>query len=132
VASELSAPLRVIVVRKVGVSWQPELAMGTVGESGASVVNTGMVRRAGVKPDELSAAQAHARVEVRSRLRALRGGRRRVPLEGRTAVVVDDGIATGATARTACRVARAQGAVRVVVGSPQAVTALRDLAEQVV
>ncbi|WP_239080328.1 phosphoribosyltransferase [Paractinoplanes brasiliensis] len=136
VAAKLHAPLDVIIVRKVGVPWQPELAMGAVGEAGTSVVNRGVVRRTGVKPDELGAAQAHARVEVQRRLQALRGDRAPVRLAGRTAIVVDDGIATGSTARAACRVARALGAARVVlaspVGSPDAVTGLADVADEVI
>jgi putative phosphoribosyl transferase len=136
VARELHAPLDVIVVRKVGVPWQPELAMGAVGEGGADVVSTGVVRLAGVKPDELSAAQAHARAEVQRRVQALRGHRPPADLAGRTAVIVDDGIATGSTARAACGVARSQGAVRVVlavpVASPDAVDVLSDVADEVV
>jgi putative phosphoribosyl transferase len=136
VARALVAPLDVIVVRKVGVPWQPELAMGAIGEDGADVVDSVVVRRARVKPEELREGQARARVEVQRRVRALRGDRTRVELAGRTAVVVDDGIATGSTARAACRVARAQGAARVVlavpVGSQQAVAALGDVADAVV
>lgn len=136
VARALRAPLDVIVVRKVGVPWQPELAMGAVGEAGANLVNTGVVSLAGVKPEELGAAQAHARVEVQHRLRALRGDRPPAQLSGRTALVVDDGIATGSTARAACRIARSLGAARVVlavpVGPPDAVRALSDVADEVV
>jgi len=136
VARALQAPLDVIVVRKVGVPWQPELAMGAIGEGNAGVVNDGVVRMAGVKPDELSAAQTHTRVEVQRRVRALRGHRPPVQLAGRTAVIVDDGIATGSTARAACRVARAQGAARVVLAIPvapaDAVANLSDAADEVV
>jgi putative phosphoribosyl transferase len=136
VARALQAPLDVIVVRKVGVPGQPELAMGAVGEGGASVVDTDIVRRAGVQPDELSAAQAHARAEVQQRVRALRGHRAPAELTGRTAVIVDDGIATGSTARAACRVVRARGAARIVlavpVASPEAVAGLSSIADEVV
>lgn len=136
VARQLHAPLDVIVVRKVGVPWQPELAVGAVGEGDVGVVNAGVVRLAGVKPAELRAAQAHARVEVQRRVQALRGHRPSADVAGRTAVIVDDGIATGATARAACEVARSQGAVRVVlavpVASPDAADALSDVADEVV
>ncbi|GIF02069.1 phosphoribosyltransferase [Paractinoplanes rishiriensis] len=136
VARALRAPLDVIVVRKVGVPWQPELAMGAVGEAGAGVVSTGVVRLAGIKPEDLRTAQAHARVEVRRRLQALRGDRPPVDLSGRTALVVDDGIATGSTARVACQIARSQGAARVVlavpVGAPEAVRVMSEVADEVV
>ncbi|MGA5299565.1 phosphoribosyltransferase [Nucisporomicrobium flavum] len=136
VARELNAPLDVIVVRKVGVPWQPELAMGAVGEDGAAVVNTGVVRVTKVAQDELNAAQERARAEIQRRVHALRGNRPRVELAGRTAVVVDDGIATGSTARVACRVARSLGATRIVlaapVGAPDAVRSLVDVADEVV
>ncbi|WP_199512526.1 phosphoribosyltransferase [Nucisporomicrobium flavum] len=136
VARELNAPLDVIVVRKVGVPWQPELAMGAVGEDGAAVVNTGVVRVTKVAQDELNAAQERARAEIQRRVHVLRGNRPRVELAGRTAVVVDDGIATGSTARVACRVARSLGATRIVlaapVGAPDAVRGLADVADEVV
>jgi putative phosphoribosyl transferase len=136
VARALRAPLDVIVVRKVGVPWQPELAMGAVGEDGTSIVHTGVVRQAGVDPTTLAAAQAHASEEVARRVRFLRRGRSRMPLDGRTAVIVDDGVATGSTARAACQVARAHGAARVVLAVPvapaAAVAALREVADEVV
>jgi putative phosphoribosyl transferase len=136
VAQALGVPLDVIVVRKVGVPWQPELAMGAVGEDGASIVNQRVVSGARVTADELTAAQARARAELDQRVKALRGDRPRVSLDGRTAVVVDDGIATGSTARAACRVARAHGAAKVVlavpVAAPDAVYALSDIADEVV
>jgi putative phosphoribosyl transferase len=129
VARELGAPLDVIVVRKLGLPFQPELAMGAVGEDGVVVVNPEVIARAGVTGEQLAAAEARERAEVERRAQRFRGDRPRLPLEGRTAVVVDDGIATGATARAACRVARAHGATRVVLAvpvcSPQTARSLR-------
>ncbi|HEV7898550.1 MAG TPA: phosphoribosyltransferase [Planosporangium sp.] len=136
VARALDAPLDVIVVRKIGVPWQPELAMGAVGEDGATIVNIAVVEMAQVDRAELTAAADTARGELDRRVERLRGDRPRIDLSGKTAVVVDDGIATGATARVACRVAKAQGADRVVlavpVGSPHAVTSMADAADEVV
>ena len=120
VAQALDAPLDVIVVRKLGVPFQPELGMGAVGEDGVRVINTGLVRVAGVSEDELAAAQAREQAQVDARAARYRAYRARLPLEGRVAVVVDDGIATGSTARAACQVARAQGAARVVLAVPVA------------
>jgi putative phosphoribosyl transferase len=136
VARALSAPLDVLVVRKVPVPWQPEYAMGAVGEDGASVVNMAALRVGGISPEQLAAAQEAARGEVERLVSALRGGRARVPVAGRTAVVVDDGIATGATARAACQVLREQGAGRIVLATPvapaEAVPALAAVADEVV
>jgi putative phosphoribosyl transferase len=120
VARALHAPLDVIVVRKLGVPFQPELGMGAIGEDGIRIVNDEVVRLADVSPDEVAAVEATERVELERRARRFRGDRPRVSLEGRTAVVVDDGIATGSTARAACQVARAHGAARVVLAVPVA------------
>jgi putative phosphoribosyl transferase len=136
VARALDAPLDVIVVRKVGVPWQPELAMGAVGEDGVTIANDEVVRMAAVTPEELAAAAATARAELDRRVALLRGGRPGVELTGKTAIIVDDGIATGATAHAACQVARAHGAARVVlavpVASPRAVKAMSAVADEVV
>jgi len=120
VARALGAPLDVIVVRKLGVPFQPELGMGAVGEDGVRVLNREVIRLAQVSEDELAAVQAREQAEVARRARRYRGGRMRAPLDGRVAVIVDDGIATGSTARAACQTARALGAARVVLAVPVA------------
>ena len=119
VAETLGAPLDVIVVRKLGVPSHPELAMGAVGEGGAVVVNDDVLAEAGV------GAGQFARVEVQERRElARRVARYRAAAASRTSgaqvVIVDDGMATGATARAACQVARALGAARVVLAVPVA------------
>jgi putative phosphoribosyl transferase len=120
VAGQLEAPLDVVVVRKLGVPFQPELAMGAVAEDGVRIVDDDVIRRAGVTSAELAAIEEQQRSEVVRRVARYRHGRPHVPLVGRTALVVDDGIATGSTARVACRVARAWGARRVVLAVPVA------------
>ncbi len=120
VARALGATLDVIVVRKLGVPFQPELGMGAIGEDGVRVVNDEIVRLARVTYDELAAVETRERAELERRARRFRSGRDRVPLAGRVVVVVDDGIATGSTARAACEVARAEGASRVVLAVPVA------------
>jgi putative phosphoribosyl transferase len=120
VAAALDAPLDVIVVRKLGVPFQPELGMGAIGEGGVKVLNDDVIAMAGVDSDELAAVEARERAELDRRAQRFRSGRERVPLAGRVVVVVDDGIATGSTAKAACQVARAQGAARVVLAVPVA------------
>ena len=120
VARALAAPLDVILVRKLGVPFQPELGMGAIGEGGVRVVNLDIVRMAGVGGSELAAVEARERDELRRRGDLYRQGRTRVPLAGRTVVIVDDGVATGSTAKAACEVARAEGARRVVLAVPVA------------
>ncbi len=120
IARALDAALDVIVVRKLGVPFQPELAMGAIGEGGVRVVNEDVVRNLPIAAEDLAAVEARERVELERRAQRFRGSRPRVPFEGRTALVVDDGLATGSTAQAACRVARAQGASRVVLAVPVA------------
>ncbi|MEU0134746.1 phosphoribosyltransferase family protein [Streptomyces sp. NPDC006296] len=136
VARDLGAPLDVIVVRKLGVPYHPELGFGAVGEDGVRVVSEEIVRRAGVGERDLAAVERAEEAELVRRAHAYREGRPRLPLEGRAVIVVDDGVATGATARAACRVVRAQGAAYVVlavpVASPDAATELRRDADEVV
>jgi putative phosphoribosyl transferase len=120
VARVLDAPLDVIVVRKLGVPFQPELGAGAIGEDGVRIINKEVIHVAGVSASQLDEVEARERAELERRVRRFRGDRPRVALKGRTVVVVDDGIATGSTARAACQVARAQGAARVVLAVPVA------------
>ena len=120
VAAALGAPLDVIVVRKLGVPVQPELAMGAVGEDGVRVLDEQIVRRAHVSTAQVEEVERRERAELERRAARFRGDRSRLDLTGRTALLIDDGIATGSTARAACRVARAHGARKVVVAAPVA------------
>lgn len=135
VAAELGAPLDVVVVRKVGVPYQPELAMGAIGEEGARVVNQRVMDMGGVGRRDFAAVEERERAELERRVRRFRGDRPRRPLRGRTVVLVDDGIATGSTMLAACQVVRAQGARQVVVAAPvgsvDAVERLREEADEV-
>ena len=136
VARQLDAPLDVIVVRKLGVPAQPELGMGAMGEDGVRVLNADVVLNARVRPTEIAAVEARERREVERRATLYRGGRGMMSLAGRTAIVVDDGIATGGTARAALEVVRAHGARRVVLAVPvapeESVAELTGIADEVV
>ncbi|MER6973152.1 phosphoribosyltransferase [Nocardioides sp. NPDC000445] len=118
VAQELHAPLDVIVVRKLGLPFQPELAMGAIGEGGYEVLDRPLIAHAGVTDQELHLVESRERSELESRVRRLRRGRDPLDLTGRVALIVDDGIATGATARVACEAVRHKGARRVVLAVP--------------
>lgn len=136
VAQALGAPLDVIVVRKLGVPYHPELGFGAIGEGGVRVISDEIVRHAGVREKDLAAVERTEEAELVRRAGAYRKGRPRLPLRGRPVIVVDDGIATGATARAACRVVKAQGAAHVVlavpVASPDVVARLREDVDEVV
>jgi uncharacterized protein (TIGR00369 family) len=120
VARALRAPLDVILVRKLGVPSQPELGMGAIGEGDARVINADVVRYAQVSEADIRAVEQRERAELERRIKRFRGDVPPEPLAGRIAVLVDDGIATGSTARAASQVARAQGAARVVLAVPVA------------
>jgi len=136
VARALGCDLDVLVVRKVGVPGQPELAMGAVGPAGVTVRNPEVL---GLLPDAARRFEAVAqleRAEVERRERVYRGKRAPLALADRTAVLVDDGVATGATLRAAIRAARALGASRVAVAvpvaSPEAAQMLAAEADEVI
>ncbi|QDZ13812.1 phosphoribosyltransferase [Humibacter ginsenosidimutans] len=119
VAQSLGARLDVILVRKLGLPRNEEVAMGAIGE-GVRVLDDGMIRAMGVTADDLERIEAREQRELERRVRTYRQGRAPLSLAGRTAVIVDDGLATGATARAACAVARAEGAASVVLAVPVA------------
>jgi putative phosphoribosyl transferase len=120
VASALAAPLDVLVVRKIRVPWQPELALGAVGEGDAVVLNDGVVSASGVGPDELDALIRKASHEVEDIVADLRPAAGPAEVTGRTVIVVDDGVATGATARAAASVLRRSGSGPVILATPVA------------
>ncbi|MDF2144632.1 phosphoribosyltransferase family protein [Knoellia sp. p5-6-4] len=120
VAAALGAPLDVVVVRKLGVPYQPELAMGAVGEGDVMVVNDEVVRHLHMSEAELSMVAARERQVVAERARRFRPDHPALSLAGKVAVIVDDGIATGSTAHAACAVTRAAGAELVVLAVPVA------------
>ncbi len=136
IARALQAPLDVICVRKIGLPAQPELAMGAIGEDGVRIVNDDVVRAERVSERRFAEVEELERAELGRRAARYRAGHPRVPLTGQTAIVVDDGIATGSTARAACQVARAHGAARVVLAVPVApqasIDALASVADDVV
>jgi putative phosphoribosyl transferase len=135
VAEALGAPLDVVLVRKLGAPRNPELAIGAIAP-GVQVIDRWMLRRLGVEAGYLDATIAAAEAELDRRTRAYRGGRPEPDLAGTTAVVVDDGVATGATAVAALRWARARQPVRVVfavpVGPAATVARLRRECDEVV
>lgn len=136
VARALDAPLDVILVRKLGVPAQPELAMGAIGEGGIQIANEDVIRAARITNDQWNAVVDREAAELERRAQRYRGDRQPIPLAGRIAVLIDDGIATGATATAACQVARARGAARLVlavpVASPRALEALRSAVDEIV
>ncbi len=127
VAKALGAPLDVLVVRKLGVPFHPELAFGAIGDGGVRVISDAVVREARLSEKEMAAVETEQWAELQRRSERFRGDRHPISLKGRIAVIVDDGIATGATAQAACQVARAEGASRVVLAIPIGAT---DTAKQ--
>lgn len=138
VAAHLNAPLDLLLVRKIGVPGQPELAMGAVveGAGTAAVRNEGVVRAARVSPVEFERVRQAEVKEIERRRARYLAGREPLDVAGRTVIVVDDGIATGATMRAAVAGLRQRGAGRTViaipVAPPEAVADLQGEADEVI
>ncbi|MFF7903130.1 phosphoribosyltransferase family protein [Streptomyces sp. NPDC007920] len=136
VARHLDAPLDLAVVRKLRVPWQPELGFGALGEHGVRVIDRAVLSESGLDPAGRETVERAERAELERRLRHLRDSRPPLSVAGRTALVVDDSLSTGAAAEAACRVARTRGAAEVVlavpVGPEAALPHLRAVADQVV
>ncbi|MEV0427684.1 phosphoribosyltransferase family protein [Micromonospora sp. NPDC050495] len=116
IADRIGAPLDVLVVRKLGVPWAPEVAYGALGPGGVQVRNEMVADR--IDPADRAQVREREQAELDRREQRYRAGRPPLDLAGRVAVIVDDGLATGATARAAVQVARQLGAARVVVAVP--------------
>ncbi len=136
VAKALDAPLDVLVVRKLGVPWQPELGMGAIAEGGGVYLNRETVQLTDVGQADLQAVVDAETRELRRRIDAYRGDRALPPLARRTAILVDDGIATGGTMIAAIDSLRRLGAGKVVVAvpvsSPEAAHNIRPLVDDLV
>lgn len=136
VARALGAELDVFVVRKLGVPGQPELAMGAIASGGVTVLNEDVLRLLGDRQDALRRVEERERQVLADRERLYRGKRPAVRLAGRTVIIVDDGLATGASMKAAVEAIGRQGASRVIVavpvGPPESVAMLRGMADEVV
>jgi putative phosphoribosyl transferase len=120
VAKALAAPLDILLVRKLGAPFNPEYGIGAIAEGGIRFVRAEDAEMIGISDEELEAVVARESAELERRQRLYRGGREPLPVEGRTAILVDDGIATGGTAVAAGRALKARGATRVILAVPVA------------
>ena len=136
VAASLSAPLDVFVVRKLGVPGQPELAMGAIASGGVRVLNVAVVRHLRISETAIADVAGRESTELARRERTYRGDRPAVALADRTVVLVDDGLATGASMRAAVEAVRAAGPGRIVVavpvGAQETCQMLAEVADEVV
>ena len=136
IADELSCPLDIIVVRKLGAPNRPELGVGAIAEHGVRVLNDELVDYLQVSDKHLALVEARERTELQRRVERYRSRHPEVDLEARTALIIDDGLATGYTARAAVLAARVRGAREIVlavpVGAEDTVAALAELADRVI
>lgn len=134
VAGALKAELDVLVVRKLGVPYQPELAMGAITSGGSAVLNEDMTRLLAISQEQIESVIRREQLELERRERDYRGDREPLRLEGRKVIVIDDGVATGASMLAAVKALRSQKAsyiiVAVPVGSDEAVRELEALADE--
>lgn len=120
IAMALGVPLEVLVARKLGVPWRPELGMGAIAEGGAMYVNADVLEYADLSEEDVRAVAREEMRELARRVRLYRGGLPLPELRGRTVLLVDDGLATGGTARAAARSVRARGPRKLVLAVPVA------------
>jgi predicted phosphoribosyltransferase len=136
VARHLDAELDVVVARKLGAPGAPELAIGAVTANGGIFMNEAVLEQLGVATTYLNSVVATERAEAHRREERFRGSRAKAPVAGRTVILVDDGLATGATMRAAVRSVRKQGPGRLIVavpvGAPETCATLRFEADEVV
>jgi putative phosphoribosyl transferase len=136
IAERLDASLSIVVVRKIGCPWHPELGIGAIAEGDIRVLNEMLVDELRVSRQELAEVTTREQEELARRVRRYRADRPPVPLAGRVAILVDDGLATGYTARAAIEALRRQGARQVILAVPVApwerVNAMQDVADEVV
>ena len=136
VARGLRAPLDVLMVRKLGAPGQPELAVGAIGEGGVRVLNAGLIRGLMIAARDIDRIAAVEEKELERRVSAFRGGHEPLDLQDKTVIVVDDGVATGATMRAGLQAVKASGAAKVIaaspVGAPDSVASLVEDADEVV
>jgi putative phosphoribosyl transferase len=136
VAHALGCPLDVLVVRKVGVPFQPELAMGAIAEGDVTIRNEDVLKLARVDKDTFDSAVAIEQRELEARVSAYRSETQPIPPDGHSAIVVDDGLATGSTARAAIEVLKTKGAasvwLAVPVAPPNGLEELEKLADRMV
>ena len=136
VARGLRAPLDVLMVRKLGAPGQPELAIGAIGEGGVRVLNMGLIRGLMIAARDIDRIAAVEEKELERRVSAYRGSHGPLVLQDKTVIVVDDGVATGATMRAGLQAVKASGAAKVIaaspVGAPDSVAALAEDADEVV
>ena len=118
IASKLDSPLDVLVVGKLGVPGHEELAMGAIASGGVCLTNQDVVRQLDIPQSTVDAVARHEEIELERRERLYRGARAPRQLQGRVAILVDDGLATGSTMRAAIVAARKQGPARIVVAAP--------------
>lgn len=115
ISRKLRAPLDVFIVRKLGVPWQEELAMGAIASGGVRVLNDEVVRAYRISDDDIASVEAKEKKELERRERAYRGDRPAPDVRGRTVLLVDDGIATGTTIRAGLAALRKLKPARIVV-----------------
>jgi len=122
IARLIAAPLDIVLVRKIGVPWHPELAAGAVidGARPRTVINEDVVRMASLSQSDIAKIVEAELANIERRRRLWLSDRPHVPIAGHSAIVVDDGIATGASARVALQAVRADGATRVILAMPVA------------